>query len=305
MSCHIDENLNCINQEIIDQFHGNTICRKVANRGGPGGYISGNIKISKEITAYATIGGQGKFDQTPSHTLKGGYGGGGDAMNFQNYGSGSGGGQTAVKFLSNDLWHRVIVSGGGGGSDDGYVQTQFVTDDDGSGGSGGGFTAPGAWRHGKYDASKSANSTFGFSFGYGESSRSNGSLNEYGYLTPLGGNDRPGAGSGWFGGFASHDSNSGSGGGSSWALTKDAIIPHGQVTAYDSSYEPVQTRAYEFIDQKQFLFTDVKSISGIWEGNGKLLITIIDSAVIVSCDSQQNIFYGFSLFLLFEISPTK
>ncbi|EAY01267.1 hypothetical protein TVAG_027350 [Trichomonas vaginalis G3] len=289
----------------MDQFHGNTVCRKVASRGGAGGYISGNIKIFKEITAYATIGGKGIYDENPFHTHKGGYGGGGDALNLPGYGSGSGGGQTAVKFVSNDLWHRVIVSGGGGGSDNYADHTQMYTVDDGSGGSGGGFTAPGAWREGKYDASKSANSTFGFSFGYGESSRRDGSLNkEYGYTNPACEYECSGAGSGWFGGFASQDGNSGSGGGSSWALTKDAVIPSGPITAYDSSYNPIQTRSYEFIDQNEFLFTDVKSISGIWEGNGKLLITIINAMVVISCVSRRNNFYGFSLFLLFEISPT-
>ncbi|EAY19621.1 hypothetical protein TVAG_228840 [Trichomonas vaginalis G3] len=77
--------------------------------------------------------------------IKGGYGGGGNAFSFYaddgNYGSGSGGGQTAVKFVSNDLWHRVIVAGAGGGSDNYFYADSYNSYDDGSGGSGGGLTA--------------------------------------------------------------------------------------------------------------------------------------------------------------------
>ncbi|EAY13860.1 hypothetical protein TVAG_044210 [Trichomonas vaginalis G3] len=116
--------------------------------------------------------------------VKGGYGGGGNAFNFYSsstdYGSGSGGGQTAVKFFSNDLWHRVIVAGAGGGSDNSYTYPNMV--DDGSGGSGGGLTAQGCWINGALKSDKLANSTFGFTFGSGESAQEKGSKNPNGIL---------------------------------------------------------------------------------------------------------------------------
>ncbi|EAY08788.1 hypothetical protein TVAG_188750 [Trichomonas vaginalis G3] len=116
MSSHIDEEGNCTNEAYVAIANGNTKCNKVGSRGGAGGYISGIIKLSKRITAYATIGGRGiyafsvlypSFDR--NDMIKGGYGGGGYAFNYYDGGdadgAGSGGGQTAVKFLANDLWH--------------------------------------------------------------------------------------------------------------------------------------------------------------------------------------------------------
>ena len=71
--------------------------------------------------------------------IEGGYGGGGYASNYfysdSYFGSGSGGGQTAVKFEVNDLWHRVIVSGAGGGCDDN--NGIYNSENDGAGGAGG------------------------------------------------------------------------------------------------------------------------------------------------------------------------
>ena len=135
--------------------NGNTSCKLVTSCGGAGGFISGIITLSRKITAFATRGGKGVYeykyriidDFDVNHMIKGGYGGGGATFNHYgadyNYGSGSGGGQTAVKFLSNDLWHRVIVSGAGGGSDNVYPTETLKGTDDGSGGAGGGFVGQG------------------------------------------------------------------------------------------------------------------------------------------------------------------
>ncbi|EAX99874.1 hypothetical protein TVAG_425110 [Trichomonas vaginalis G3] len=250
----INESNKCIDQKIVEKYKGNTVCLKNGSRGGAGGYISGIVKIESEIIAYATIGGRGVYD-SPN---KGGYGGGGNSINS----AGSGGGQTAVKFINNDLWHRVIVGGAGGGSDNSGLNSPIGNPDDGSGGSGGGFIAQGHWHRGTLTSDKVANSSFGFSFGYGESGRNRNSLNKNGY-TSNDAYEKAGAGSGWFGGFARHDSNSGSGGGSSWVLTEDSVIPEGNIPAYDSSYTLQGNNSYAFGNKYRFLFHDVETVPGI------------------------------------------
>ena len=268
--------------------HGNAKCNFVGSRGGAGGYISGIIKLPHPITAFATIGGRGTYDITEkkssfeeSKMIKGGYGGGGYAFNFyfndSDWGSGSGGGQTAVKFESNDLWHRVIVSGAGGGSDNSFTFDNWV--DDGSGGAGGGFTAQGWWKEHVLNSDKVANSTFGS----GESARKEGSKNPDGIQDSNEFSDRPGAGGGWFGGFAGHYSNAGSGGGSSWALSADAVFPKGDIYANGSFYNESESHPYAFSLEDDYVFTDVQTFPGVWEGNGRLVITILDSIVYPSC----------------------
>ena len=188
--------------------------------------------------------------------IKGGYGGGGYATNYRGPrntdGAGSGGGQTAVKFLSNDLWHRVIVAGAGGGSDNEHT---VGSEDDGSGGSGGGLTAQGYWINGVLKSDRLANSNFGFTFGFGESAQEFGSKNQNGVRNFGGSSDRAGAGSDWFGGFASHNGNGGSGGGSSWALSANAIIPQGKIEVRDSFYNLNDSRPYSFSLDDGYLFS--------------------------------------------------
>ncbi|EAX96368.1 PE-PGRS protein, putative [Trichomonas vaginalis G3] len=304
MSSFIDSNGNCINDAIVEIYHGNTKCNKVGSRGGAGGYISGIIKLSHRLIAYATIGGKGtvKF-ASGTKIMKGGYGGGGSASNYnpEQYSQdfGSGGGQTAVKFLANDLWHRVIVSGAGGGSDNGF--TKDTMEDDGSGGSGGGVTAQGYWVNGILNSERLANSTFGFTFGYGESAQQFGSQSQYGVRQPVGDTDKPGAGSGWFGGFAGHNENGGAGGGSSWALSADAIIPPGNIPAKGSYYNESESHPYYFSLNDGYVFSDVKSIPGIWEGNGRLVITILDSIIYPSLTlSCMHISYSVLFIILIE-----
>ena len=175
-------NSNCLSDEIVKNFEGNAECKDTNSRGGAGGYTSGIIKITKKVTAYATIGGQGTYGcikmmknnescYLKENMVKGGYGYGGYGANYYNTetttGSGSGGGQTSIQLEENDLWHRVIVSGGGGAAES--PDGTYLGSDDGSGGSGGGIVAQGWWKHGNYFSEFVANSTSGFSFGYGES----------------------------------------------------------------------------------------------------------------------------------------
>lgn len=268
----------CINHSIVELVHGNTECVIQNSRAGAGGYVAGTIKIYQTIKAYATIGGKGEFGHkihganSPDNYLienriRGGYGLGGSNSNSEWDGCGSGGGQTALKFIENDLWHRVIVSGGGGGSDNSYG-TPFG-EDDGSGGAGGGLTAQGYWVNGVYNDSRLANWTFGFTFGSGEAAQINSSKNTlYGVKNGVGWSDRSGSGGGCFGGFASHNGNGGSGGGSSWVLSRDAIIPQGDIDARDEFYDIIGSKPYAFDKKSGYLFSNVYHGAGVWSGNG-------------------------------------
>lgn len=291
ISAHrITDNI-CISDEIISSVKGNVKCVPKPSRGGAGGYISGIIVLKKSTRAYATIGGKGEYgwkirsaekpqDYAIQNMERGGYGGGGSASNFhpeeENTNSGAGGGQTALKFDTNDLWHRVLVSGGGGGCDN--TGGEYYGEDDGSGGSGGGFTAQGFWIHGVYKADRRANSTFGFTFGSGEAAREIGSKNsKYGYTNVGGSSDKAGSGGGWFGGFASHNADGGAGGGSSWALSEDAIIPSGKIEARDEFYHLIDRKEYAFTKKSGYLFSSIDSYPGVWNGNGKMIVTIISN----------------------------
>ena len=299
----------CILDETVHNVGGNTICLRKPNVGGAGAYISGIITLNKDIISYATIGGKGQFKYKiqqsnnddcylKNNMIEGGYGGGGYSSNFfysdSDFGSGSGGGQTAVKFEVNDLWHRVIVSGAGGGSDD--KDGTYGDFNDGSGGAGG-IIGQGWFSSGIYNFNYTANSTSGFSFGYGESVQKYKSLNPKGVQSYYGGSDRAGAGSGWFGGFASHDSNAGSGGGSSWVLSKDAIIPQGKIEAFDSFYQSIGKYEYAFT-KSDYLFEHIFHTSGVWEGNGKLIITILNHCIF----NTKFLCYRLHIFNLFLFS---
>ncbi|EAX96337.1 hypothetical protein TVAG_066340 [Trichomonas vaginalis G3] len=274
-------NGSCIEDEIVESVKGNVKCLRQPSLGGAGAYISGTIYLSNETIAYATIGGRGIYKlksfknvtecYAKENMTEGGYGGGGYAANYISLAS-SGGGQTAVKFVKNDLWHRVIVSGAGGGSDNG--DGTFLGADDGAGGSGG-LEGQGWLANGVYNSAYLANLTFGFSFGSGESAQETKSLNPQGVQSNYVSGEHSGAGSGWFGGFASHHANGGSGGGSSWILSRDAIIPENELVSYDSFYDFLGTSKYAFT-KADYIFNNVIDASGVWEGNGKLVITILN-----------------------------
>lgn len=289
-SLYQDTQGNCPYNEASISVGTNINCTQEQSRCGSGGYISGVLSLSRRSHAFLTLGGNGIYsytasldvslDYTPPYMVRGGYGGGGSGANFDSSmpGTGSGGGQTSVSFDENDLWHRVLVSGAGGGADnfDGIYHGL----DDGSGGSGGGLTAQGWWNDGVYVGNYLANSTFGFTFGSGEAARESGSLNPNGVRTGAGASDRPGAGAGWFGGFAGQFGNGGSGGGSSWALTKDAIIPQGNIDARDEFYEIIGSHKYAFTKNSPYIFENVEHIPGVWQGNGKAIITILRNSPI-------------------------
>lgn len=312
-------NSSCASQVNVTQYRGNTQCSSSASAGGAGGYVSGVIEFTREVQIYATIGGKGIYAAKISDTntdrcyqkeymIEGGYGGGGRAANWGGDGTGSGGGQTSVQLFTNDLWHRIIVSGGGGGADN-LGSATLHSQDDGSGGAGGGLEGQGWWANGEYIGNYTANSTFGFTFGSGEAAQKLKSANKNGVQFYVGESDRPGAGGGWYGGFAGHHGNGGAGAGSSWALTKDAKYQYGNIDAHNEFYELQGSKAYAFDRESEFLFSSVNFVPGIWKGDGKLIITKYMSCNINKrADSDVNQFCDllsdnirFIAFLAYEI----
>ncbi|EAX88414.1 PE_PGRS protein, putative [Trichomonas vaginalis G3] len=283
------ENNSCIDDSIVRRYNGNTQCEKIGSNGGAGGYISGTIILHSDTITFLTIGGKGIFSYNieekntdrcfSEYRNRGGYGGGGSSANYfysqQIKGTGSGGGQTTVKFLKNDLWYRVLVSGGGGGTDDASGGNNGMVDD-GSGGAGGNIIAQSWFLNGKLQKTYFANSTNGFTFGTGEAARFDPKKNPNS-VTNGDKFDNAGAGAGWFGGFASQSQQGGAGGGSSWALSRDAIIPEGDIEATDEFYDNAESHPYGFTKTSGYLFTDVEHAAGIWNGHGRIIITYISS----------------------------
>ena len=210
-----------------------------------------------------------------------------------------GGGATDFRLLINDLWHRILVAGGGGGSDNGGGT--FSQSDDGSGGSGGGKEAQGFWINGEYNGNYIATQKSGFTFGNGESSQQYGSLGN-GVKSPSGATDRPGAGGGWYGGFAGHHGNGGAGGGSSFAFTSNAEIPQGKISSRNSYYQNEKSNKYAFNPNtdKQYLLQDVIFAQGIWSGNGKAIITYYQNALTCSRLLSTKYSLFFLYFFVFE-----
>ena len=87
------------------------------NKGGIGGYSSGDIILSTPTLIYVTIGGKGSHIKTYMKPEEGGYNGGGNGwyLSEKFHGAG-GGGATDIRINKNTLFHRVIVAGGGGGA---------------------------------------------------------------------------------------------------------------------------------------------------------------------------------------------
>ena len=88
--------------------------------GGKGGYVSGELTLTKDDTLYIYVGGKGVGYNSSYSTKAGGWNGGGS--NFA--GASGGGGATDVRLISGSwnnnksLASRIMVAGGGGGSND-------------------------------------------------------------------------------------------------------------------------------------------------------------------------------------------
>ena len=237
---------------------------------------------------YIAIGGKGKYKTgtasfSDADRVRGGYNGGGRGFQYPS-GSSGGGGATDFRLLANDLWHRVLVAGAGGGTDD-----QSAGGDDGTAGAGGNTVAQGYWVAGEYTDAYVATQTAGYSFGTGEAAQQYGSIGN-GSKGYYGEADRGGAGGGWFGGFASHRQNGGAGGGSSFAFTRTATIPEGQILATNDVFGDHAWNTYAFSqqDDKQYLISNPVFAQGIWAGNGKAIITVQQYCVLTSKGNLQH-----------------
>ena len=164
--------------------------------GGYGGYSTGVIDNSNDITLYITVGGKGSNTGT---TTNGGYNGGG-----ANSGHGSaGGGATSIATASGQLKDLVnnknsilLVAGGGGGLDYGGTWSRSRG---GDGGSAVSNATP------AYGSSSFASQTSGYSFGQGQT---------------VGTQNTGAGGGGYYGGYVGSDQDQYSygGGGSGYAV---------------------------------------------------------------------------------------
>lgn len=247
----------CISQDIVKRYKGNTECTPL-NSPGSGGYISAKLYIDEETLFYANIGGSGVYGNYPN--TKGGYNGGGDCKYIN---CGSGGGATDIRVIENEFTHRIIVAGGGGGTDDSAIRYKTETDNDGSGGSGGYPEGQSYWVQGIY-RNVVTNQTSGYSFGIGESAKDD-TLSEH---------DIAGAGGGWFGGYASLSTSGGGSGGSSFALLINSTIPSDVNYSFD-------------VTSKYVMYLN-SFANGIWSGDGKIIITKLDS-LSFTCQSKKTI----------------
>ena len=280
----------CENQDLVSLHNGNTECIISSSLGGAGGYTSGFLRLHERTDAYIAIGGAGVYSWTENvpnddqayldkNRPKGGFNGGGKAASYigKYSGAGSGGGATDIRILENDLFHRVVVAGGGGGTDNYDPDLIESHSDDGSGGAGGNMIAQGFWIKGEYNGNHLATQTYGFSFGNGEAPQKSGSKHVNGSNINPENSDVAGAGGGWYGGFASNSGSGGAGGGSSFVLTKTATLPSNPIKVYDDMYNEIDEGNYFFTVDSIYTLTRPVFVSGIWSGNGRVIITRINS----------------------------
>jgi len=202
---------------------GGNSARYTSQRGGNGGYASGDIKLLAGQTIYIHVGGQGGDPNAPdSISDGGGYNGGGSLIGGQSAYGAPGGGATDFR-TSPGAWDnltglqsRVLVAGGGGGAnsrDDGYGY--------GSGGDGGGLVGT----DGTTGGQNSGGMSYGYGYGTGGTQTSGGSYRWYqngtlksdgisGGFGVGGTNSQSGGGGGWYGGGCG--GHGGGGGGSSY-----------------------------------------------------------------------------------------
>ena len=271
-------------------YKGNVECvEDHSSMSGAGGYTKGTIRLNKPIKSFIAIGGSGVYGYKlkesvnnncfkPENMMRGGYNGGGSSANYYtdtNYGTGSAGGATDLRMEENDYYHRVLVAGGGGGCDN--MAGTYGAADDGSGGAGGNKVAQSFFIDGKH-GSKQATQTSGFSFGNGEAA--NKSYSSY---------DVAGAGGGWFGGYSSYSGNGGGSGGSSFALTRDAEIPEGNIQVKDEFNNELSNKEYAFKDKNKYLFSLVSMSAGVWDGHGVAIITFRSLCTIPRRMTSQNL----------------
>lgn len=263
-----------------------------------GGTVTGQILIQERTKLIAHIGGKGNYLVDPSSTglnyNHGGYNGGGSSL-ISEYGASSGGGSTDIRYLADDVFHRIIVAGAGGGMDD--ATGSGINTNDGRGSPGGSEEGGGLIIQENLISGYKATQETGFTFGNGEAGQNGKSKNPDGYHveSPSGYYDICGSGSGWFGGFSSHNHNGGCGGGSSFALTLNTTFKSKTFKACDEFYSNCETKNYAFADKQTLFFYNIDHHRGNWYGNGKLIITFISKLSMKNsrcfCNRNSNSLY--------------
>ena len=275
------ETEECLSQEYVQQYQGNTQCIKHNSQPGSGGYSRGILKLSHGATLYILTGGKGTYS-TDDH--KGGFNGGGSASSYLSNMAGSGGGATDFRLFRNSLYTRILVAGGGGGCDDESMSTKR-DDNDGSGGSGG-LIGQAMWKNGTYQGQNyETNTTRGFSFGQGQRSSSSKSY------------EKAGAGGGFFGGYTFDDQDAGAGGGSSFAFSKDIPFPTGLIESKDELGNVLEKTYYAFTNSPQYYLENVAFATGIWKGDGKARITFIGNVPLCFFTKTKYPFFSLNLFV--------
>ena len=236
--------------------------------GGPGGYSSGYVHLTKNEKLYVYVGSQSKFASSSFTTGYNGAGGGGTDTTHITLG---GGGATDIRYFgsttpsSSDLvWNstlglnsRVIVAGGGGGSYN-YDSTGFYI----SGGNGGGLVA----NSGKASSLTPAGGGSQISGGVGNNNNSS-LAGGFGFGGTGSGSLRTGGGSGYYGGGGTYNignSSESGGGGSSF------ISGYAGANAITSASNRTHTNQVKHYSNKYFIWGTMQS--GVREGNGKARI---------------------------------
>ena len=229
--------------------------------GGFGGYSTGILNITDDLSLYIYTGGQGILTTAVSTLINGGFNGGGNAFtaSSSNIG-GSGGGASDIRLGADSLYARAIVAGGGGGAAS-HSNTTYSYNL--NGGIGGGINGTDGGQHStSYKAgtggtqttagisyySTTADSTtycIPASFGTGGSAKAN--------------NYQAGGGGGWYGGGCSSMYGAG-GGGSGYVYTSSTASDYPEGCLLNSTY----------------YLTDASTENAVREGNGYIQITVLD-----------------------------
>ena len=210
--------------------HGNYYPSK---RGGHGGHMGGIVDVLKEVRAYVYVGGKGTTGGD------GGFNGGGKVPLGGI--SGSGGGASDLRVISDDLYHRIIVAGGGGGSE--YDSLGDPVDSAGGG-------LEGGCGHG--DDYNDKCGAIGGSQNLGGSGYEQGNFGYGGNVSSV--SNGGGGGGGWYGGGSGNYENDGAGG-SGYVLTQNSFKPQGY-----------------FEEWGRFLFNNITMESGVRGGDGMVVI---------------------------------
>ena len=269
---------------------------------GKGGYTEGVIYLNKGTSLYVYVGGKGGdgyYDASgwtgySTYYSKGGYNGGGNGTfnNTSTWGNG-GGGATDVRLVSGNaksfegLKSRIMVAAGGSGvvsTRSGDNQEYYY------GASGGGLTGNSGNRKTTnidfLNALNGATQTLGgqgvrFYWGLTDTGSTNnsGKNGSFGQGGDGAYNNSSGGGGGYFGG---------GGGGHNY---NDGYITGGGGSSYISGYEGcnsiVESSTENNIDYtgsayhySGYYFTDTSMKSGVQEGNGKAVITLVEEKTV-------------------------